>query len=99
MICPVPSPKNLQEAFWRVDALGRGRCSKGVDLVLDCHPQLVAIDEEPDHEIVHGRRFGEANGAAHQTLTPGPQIDVFALDSRHVLFAHSVLRRIEMALG
>ncbi len=67
--------------------------------MLDCHPQLVAIDEEPDHEIVHGRRFGEANGAAHQTLNPGPQIDVFALDSRHVLFAHSVLRRIEMALG
>jgi hypothetical protein len=55
----------------------RGRCSKGVDLVLDYHSKLVAIDEEADHQIVHGRRFGKANGAAHEPFNPRPQIDVF----------------------
>src|SRR6266851_2088380 len=52
----------------KVSGKARGRCSKGVDLVLDCYPKLVAIDEEPDHEIVHGRRFGKANGATHEPL-------------------------------
>jgi hypothetical protein len=51
---------------------GNDRCSRPVDPVLNCHPKLVAINEETNHEIVHGRRFGEANGAAHQTLNPGP---------------------------
>ena len=31
-----------------------GRCSKGVDPMLDGDPKLVAIDEEADHQIVHG---------------------------------------------
>jgi len=38
--------------------------------MLDCKPKLVAIDEETNHQIVHGRRFGKADRAAHQTLTP-----------------------------
>ena len=77
---------------------GGRRCFRSVDPVLNCDPKLVAIHEETNHEIVHGRRFGEANGAARQTLNPGPQIDVFALDGLHVLFADGVLRRIEIAL-
>ena len=43
-------------------------------------PKLVAIDEEADHQIVHGRRFRKTNRAAHETLDPCPQIDVLALD-------------------
>src|SRR5438874_11264761 len=35
------------------------RCSKGVDPVLDCDTKLVVIDEEADHQIVHGRCFGK----------------------------------------
>ena len=41
--------------------LNQRRCSTGVDSVLDRAPKLVAIDEEADHQIVHGRRLGEAN--------------------------------------
>ena len=33
----------------------------------DGSSKLIAIDEEPNHQIVHGRRFGEANGATHET--------------------------------
>ena len=59
---------------------------------LDVSPKLLAIDEETDHQIMHGRCFREANGAAHETLNPGPQIDMFALDDLHVLFADYMLR-------
>ena len=64
-----------------------GRCRKGVDSVLDCYPKLVAIDEQPDHQVVHGRRFGKANRATHETFDPCPQIDVFAFDFLHVFLA------------
>ena len=40
--------------------------------MLDGYPKLIAIDEETDHQIVHGRRFGKANGATHEPLHPGP---------------------------
>jgi hypothetical protein len=42
--------------------------------MLECDPKLVAIDEETNDQIVHRRRFGKANRAAHETLDPGPQI-------------------------
>jgi hypothetical protein len=48
--------------------------------VLDCYPDLVAIDEEANHQIVHGRCFGKAKRTAHETLDPGAQIDVLAFD-------------------
>jgi hypothetical protein len=66
--------------------------------VLNCHPKLVAINEKTNHQIVHGRRFGEANGAAHEPLNPGPQIDVFTLDSLYVVFADGVLLGGDMPL-
>jgi hypothetical protein len=50
----------------------RGRCFKGVDPVLEGYPKLIAIDEEANHQIVHRRRFRKANGAAHESLDPGP---------------------------
>ena len=34
----------------------------------DEEPKLIAIDEETDHEIVHGRRFGKTDGATHEPL-------------------------------
>jgi hypothetical protein len=48
--------------------------------VLDGYPKLIAIDEEANHQIVHGGGFGKANRATGKTFDPGPQIDVFALD-------------------
>ena len=29
--------------------------------------KLIAINEEPNHQLVHGCRFGEANGVTHET--------------------------------
>ena len=49
-----------------------GRCSKGVDPVLAYHSKLVAIDEEADHQIGHGRRLGKAQHAVHQPFNPYP---------------------------
>jgi hypothetical protein len=47
--------------------------------MLDCHPKLVAIDEEPDHEIVHSRRLGKADRATDKPFNTRAQIDVFLL--------------------
>jgi hypothetical protein len=58
--------------------------------MLECKPKLVAIDEETNHQIVHGRRFGKADRAAHQTLNAGPQIDVLAFGFDHGV-GHSLL--------
>jgi hypothetical protein len=41
-------------------------------VVLDGYPKLVAIDEEADHQVVHGRRFGKAKRTAYETLDPCP---------------------------
>ena len=60
--------------------------------------KFVAIDEESNHEIMHGLRLGEAQRAADQPLDPGPQIDVFAFDLLRVLLAHLMLLSIEMPL-
>ena len=66
--------------------------------MLDYHPKLVAIDEEANHQIVHGRRFGKANRAAHEPFNPCPQIDVFTLDFLRIGLAHFVLLGVDMAL-
>src|SRR5262249_2077304 len=46
------------------------RCFTAVDPVLDGYPKLVAIAEEANHQIVHGRRFSKANRTAHEPLDP-----------------------------
>jgi hypothetical protein len=46
----------------------------------DEEPKLIAIDEEANHQIVQGDRFGQANGTTYKPFHPGPQMDVlFAL--------------------
>src|SRR5689334_2222410 len=89
MISPLQSRKS---------SIPTGRCSKGVDLTLDRYPKLVAIDEEADHQIVHGRRLGKTYCAAHEPFNPGPQVDVLAFDGLRVLFANGMLLGIDMAL-
>jgi hypothetical protein len=66
--------------------------------VSDGSPTLTAIDAEAHDQIVHGRRFGEANSATHELLHAGPQIDVLALDGLQVLFADGMLLGGEMPL-
>src|SRR6266568_9594455 len=82
----------------RRDCYAIRRCRKGVDLVLDRYPKLIAIDEETNDQIVHRRRFGKADRATHETLDPCPQIDVFTLNSLRVLLAHVMLRWVDMPL-
>jgi hypothetical protein len=66
--------------------------------VLKRYPKLIAIDEEANHQIVHGRRFGKANGAPDEPFDPGAQVDVLALDPLRVLLAHVMLRGVDMPL-
>ena len=66
--------------------------------MLDCDPKLVAIDEEANHQIVHGRRFRKANSTTHEPLDLCPQIDVFTLDFLRIGLAHFVLLGVDMAL-
>ncbi len=61
-------------------------------------PKFIAIDEETNHEIVHGYRFGKANRATYEPLDPGPQIIVFALTGLRVLCPDDVLLRNDMPL-
>ena len=61
-------------------------------------PKLIAIDEETDHQIVHGCRLGKANRATYEPLDPSPQIEVFALDGLRMLFTDDVLLRNDMPL-
>ena len=64
----------------------------------DEEPKLIAIDEETNHQIVHGDRFGKANGATYKPFNPGPQIDVFAFDFLRILLPHRVLLWGDMPL-
>jgi hypothetical protein len=48
--------------------------------MLDGSPKLIAIDEQPNHQVVHGRRLGKADCPAYQPLDPRAQVDVLALN-------------------
>ena len=66
--------------------------------MLDGYPKLVAIDEEPDYEIVHGRRLGKTDRATYEPFNPCPQIDVFALDFLRVFLANVMLLWVDVPL-
>src|SRR2546425_6229964 len=82
----------------RTDRMEHGRCFRAVDSISDEEPKFIAIDEEADHQIVHGCRFRKADRAAYETLDPGAQIDVLAFDFLRIFFANRVLLGIDMAL-
>ena len=64
----------------------------------DGSSKLIPIDEQLNHQIVHAFRLGKANGATHEPLHPGPELDVLALDFLRMLLAHVVLLGIDMPL-
>jgi hypothetical protein len=64
----------------------------------DGSSKLIPIDEQPNYQIVHLFRLGKAKGATHESLNPGPEIDVLALDFLRSLLAHVVLLGIDMPL-
>src|SRR5687767_3533180 len=47
-------------------------CFKGVDLPSESPPKLIAVDEEPNDQIVHALCFGETDCPTHQPLDPSP---------------------------
>ena len=59
-------------------SFNQGRCSKGVDLVLDGYPKLVAIDEAPNHEIVHSRRLGKTDRATDEPFGSVSKVEMEA---------------------
>src|SRR5215813_14143868 len=75
-----------------------GRCFKAVDPVSEGEAKFIAIDEQPNHQVVHLFRLGEAQGAADKPLDPGPQINVFTLDFLRVLLPHLMLLGLDMPL-
>jgi hypothetical protein len=75
-----------------------GRCFRAVDFISDEEPKFIAINEEPDHEIVHGRRLRKTNRATYETFDAGPEIEVFAFDLLRVLFADDMLFRGDISL-
>ena len=77
-------------------ALTGGRCFRAVDSMSEESPNLIAIEEETDHQIMHGGRCGKANRATYEPLDPSPQIDVFALDGLRVPFAHCTFLRVDL---
>jgi len=76
----------------------RRRCRKGVDPVSYGSSKFIAINEQPNDQIVHGLRFGKTDGAADQPFDPGPQIDVFALDFLRVFLADLMLFGVDVPL-
>ena len=64
----------------------------------DEEPKLIASDEEANHQIVHGDRFGKANGATHQPFDPGPQVDVLAFDFLRIRLSNVMLLCLHMPL-
>ena len=76
-----------------------GRCLTGVDSISKGLPEFVSIDEEPNDEIVHALRLGEAQRAADEARGPGPQMAVFALHVLGVLLAYLILLGMAMPLG
>ena len=57
----------------------------------DGSPKLIAIDEEPNHHVVHALCLGKADRPAYQPLDPGAQGDGLALNLLRVFLANRVL--------
>ena len=78
-----------------------GRISEDVSEVLissDGSTKLVAIDEEPNHQIVHLFCFGETDRPTHQSFDPRPEVNMLAFDFLRIFFANRVLFSLDMTL-
>ena len=59
-------------------------------------PKLIAIDKQPNDDVMHLGRSGKADRLAGEPFDPGPQGQMFALDLLRVPLARLVLVGIEM---
>src|SRR5262249_48633172 len=60
------------------------------------YPKLIAIDKQPNDNVMHLDRSGKADCLAGEPLDPGPQRQMFALNLLRVPLARLVLVGIEM---
>ena len=59
-------------------------------------PKLIAIDKQPNDDVMHLDRAGKADRLAGEPLDPGPQRQMFALDLLHMPLARMMVGGIEM---
>src|SRR4030095_11165066 len=59
-------------------------------------PKLIAIDKQPDDDVMHLGGSGKADRLTHEAFDPGAQRQVFTLDLLRVALARLVFIRIEM---
>jgi hypothetical protein len=50
-----------------------------MSLILDRHAELKAVEEQPNHELMHLDRFGKADGLSHQVFDPCAEGEMFSL--------------------
>jgi hypothetical protein len=70
----------------------------GISSMLYFDPELKAVDEQTDDEIVHVSGLREADRRAHQAFAAGAQRQVLALQLLGMVFPHFMEHWIEMAL-
>jgi hypothetical protein len=85
----------------RRSSLRQCKCPKS--RVTDVHftvshrqPKLIAMDKQPDDDVMHLGRAGKAERLAYQTFDPGAQRQVLPLNWRRVALARLVRIRLEM---
>src|SRR5438093_13775108 len=66
--------------------------------MLDGSPKLIAIDEQPNHQVVHTLCLRKTDRPAYQPLDPRAQVDMLALDFLGICLPNRVLLRLHMSL-
>ena len=68
-----------------------GRCLKCVDPISKWPTEFIAVDEQPNDQIVHPLCLRKANRTTHQAFDASPKPDVLALYLLGVFLANGVL--------
>ena len=66
--------------------------------MLDGSPKLIAIDEQPNHQVMHTLCLRKTDRPADQPLDPRAQVDMLALDLLCVFLTYRVLLGLHMPL-
>jgi hypothetical protein len=55
------------------------------------HAEFIAIDEQPDHDILQQDRFRKTNSLSHEPLQPGPKCQMFPFNLLRMDFPNYML--------
>ena len=86
----------LDQAIIVLTDLVEGRVTEMHFTVSYQQSKLIAIDKQPDDDVMHLGRAGKADRLAHQAFDPGAQRQVLALNLLRVALARLVRIRLEM---